>query len=287
LVAVKPPIEFFRELLAMNRDARKRLLASRPAESQKLITAKLAEYEALSPDQRELRLRVTELRYYLLPLMSSPATDRSASLARIPAEVRVLVEERLARWDELPPAERKELLENQAALQHLAEFPQAPALQSQVLTNMPAQIREKLLENLRQWEQLPDQQRQVIARRFESYFGLTPVEKAKTLRTLAESERLQIQKTLQTFDRLDPIRRAQCVRALDKLAEMNASERQQFLKSAAQWQRLSPAERASWRNLVYSLSHQPPLPPGLRFPGPPPPPIPRAPRTAPLMATNQ
>ena len=68
----------------MNAAERKQALTNRSPEGQKLILAKVREYESLPPDERELRLRVTELRWYLLPLMTAPATNRPAQLAMIP-----------------------------------------------------------------------------------------------------------------------------------------------------------------------------------------------------------
>src|SRR5689334_6202198 len=64
LPVLKSPVDFFRELLALERTERTRLLADRTLESRKRILAKVREYELLSADQRELRLRVTELRWY-------------------------------------------------------------------------------------------------------------------------------------------------------------------------------------------------------------------------------
>jgi hypothetical protein len=52
---------------------RREFLANRSPEAQKLILAKVKEYEALRPEERDLRLWVTELRWYLLPLLESSA----------------------------------------------------------------------------------------------------------------------------------------------------------------------------------------------------------------------
>jgi hypothetical protein len=61
----RSPISFFRELLAMNAAERRQALTNRSPEGQKQILADVREYESLPPDERELRLRVTELRWYL------------------------------------------------------------------------------------------------------------------------------------------------------------------------------------------------------------------------------
>src|SRR4051812_38384779 len=65
-VTPRCPVDFFRELLAMNFAERNQALGGRPAESRKQILAKVREYEGMKPNEREQRLRATELRWYLL-----------------------------------------------------------------------------------------------------------------------------------------------------------------------------------------------------------------------------
>ena len=118
----RSPISFFRELLAMNPAERIQALTNRTPELRTQILAKVREYESLKPDERELRLRVTELRWYLRPLMTAPATNRAAQLAMIPEPDRELVEDRLQEWDKLPPDVQKELLGIEPTLRYLAEI---------------------------------------------------------------------------------------------------------------------------------------------------------------------
>src|SRR5690348_3284552 len=80
----KSPVALFRELLAMKPDQRQEAIASRAPGVQKRILEKLNEYELLPNELRELRLRETELRWYLRPLMDEPRTNRAASLAQVP-----------------------------------------------------------------------------------------------------------------------------------------------------------------------------------------------------------
>ena len=72
---VLSPVEFFRQLLAMLPAERNSSLTNRTPEARARILAKVREYQALDPDERELRLRATELRWYLLPLLR---TDRKS-----------------------------------------------------------------------------------------------------------------------------------------------------------------------------------------------------------------
>ena len=80
------------------------------------------------PDERELRLRATELRWYLLPLLQESPSNRDARLAQVPADLRDLVKTRLDEWNILPPPLQQEFLENeQPALFRDWTFARSPA----------------------------------------------------------------------------------------------------------------------------------------------------------------
>jgi hypothetical protein len=267
---VQSPIGFFRDLFAMNPAERIQALTNRTPELRAQILAKVHEYESLKPDERELRLRVTELRWYLWPLMTAPATNRAALLARIPAPDRGLIEDRLQEWDKVPPDEQKALLGMEPTLRYLTEINGLSDLQrTQLVNNIPPVRRKLLEEGIQQWASMPEAQRQKTLYRFKQFLDLTAAEKEKALRTLSESERRQIEKTLQTFGNLRPEQRAQCIRSFAKFASLSLEERQQFLKNAERWKQMSPSERQAWRQLVSRLP--PPLPPHPLPPLPPPP----------------
>lgn len=277
LPKVKSPVDQFRELLAMTPVERKHFLSARTPENQRLILAKIREYESLRPEQRELRLKVTELRWYLLPLMQSAPTNRASQLQAIPEATRSLVETRLKEWDALSPDVRKELLDNEATLRYFTEVESGPGDIS------PAR-REKLQAGIDQWRALPEAQRRKIAIRFNQFFDLTATEKDKALEIVSDAERAQIEKTLRTYGNLPPQQRIQCLRSFEKFASLSVEERQQFLKNAERWKLMTPSERQDWRELVTKLS-QPPLPGST--PMPPLPPVRSRPRASlPLTATN-
>src|SRR5262245_28343087 len=94
----KSPIESFRNLLKMDETARQKLLAEKSPQYRQNLEAKLKEYLVLPPDERELRLKLVELRWYLTPLMRLPPSQRAASLALVPAADRPLIEDRLKQW---------------------------------------------------------------------------------------------------------------------------------------------------------------------------------------------
>lgn len=277
----RSPITFFRELLAMSAAERKQALTNRSAESRALILAKVREYQSLKPDDRELRLQVTELHWYLLPLMRAPATNRVAQLAAIPPRQRSLVEDRVREWDKLSAAMQQELLENQATLHYLAEIEgRTDEQRREVLKNISPARRALLEKGIAQWDAMSADQRGRTLSRFNQFFELTAQEKEKALKTLSGQERRQIEKTLQAFSNLPPERRAACIRSFAKFAGLSVEERHQFLKNAERWKAMSPDERQTWRELVRNLP--PPLPPDL----PPLPPSASPSAKTPAIVTN-
>ena len=56
---MKSPVDSFRTLLVMPAADRKAHLATRTAEVQQKIVDKIREYQALTPEERELRLKIT------------------------------------------------------------------------------------------------------------------------------------------------------------------------------------------------------------------------------------
>jgi len=226
------------------------------------------EYEALDPNERELRLRATELRWYLLPLLHESPTNRAARLAAIPDDLQPLVKNRLRQWDILPPPLQAEFLESDRTLRYFTHVDPAQRL-------LPPLPEDKRVNpgppdrDLARWNILSDEQRQKITAQFNQFFELTPMEKKKTLNTLSDAERQQMEKTLETFGKLPPAQRLKCIRAFTEFAGMSAQEKQDFLKNAQRWSQLPPKERQTWRDLVTHVPEWPPLPPALMPPMPP------------------
>jgi hypothetical protein len=271
------PVVLFRQLLAMRPAEREIFLTNRPPEIRKRILVKVNEYEALDPNTRELRLRATELRWYLMPLLREPPTSRAARLAQVPEDIRELVVDRLNEWTILPPPLQQEFLENERTLRYFTSVD---------VSNNPSENagRGPGKDEPARWNAPSKTRRRQVTAEFNQFFELTPVEKQKVLGTLSDVERQQMEKTLQSFDRLSPQQRDECVRAFAKFAGMNAAERAEFLKNAQRWSQMQPAERQAWRDLVANVPEWPPMPPGFITP-PPPPPLP--PGFHPIMvATN-
>ena len=254
---LQSPVIFFRQLLAMTPLERNHSLSNRPPEVRARILAKIREYQALGPDERELRLRATELRWYLTPLLRLAPTDRADRLALVPEDLRGLVKSRLMQWDILPPPLQKEFLDNDRTLHYFARIEP---------TNSGTE----------------NPQAQKIAEGVDRFFELTPVEKQQTLSTLSEAERRAMAQTLQAFEQLPVQQRLLCVRNYAKFAGMSAAERAEFLKNAEKWSQMSPAERQTWRDLVAHVPIWPPMP-GPPMPGNLMPPLP----SKPAIATNR
>ena len=264
--ATPSPVDTFRKLLTMTPAEQKQYLAARPPELQARILAKVREYESLRPNDRELRLRATELEWYLSPLLTAPAANRSAQLAAVPENLRPLIASRLQEWDALSADAQKELLDNEATLRYFTEIQTNGQNLSPDIS--PAR-REKLEAGITAWRALPDAQRQKMLDRFNEFFDLTPAERAATLGDLSEAERQQMDRTLRRFEKLPPGQREQCIQAFAEFTSMSLADRQQFLKNAERWKVMSPDERQAWRNLVQKLPEIPPLPPGFIPPLPP------------------
>lgn len=258
---IRSPVDTFRQLLAMTPDERDVFLTNRPPEIRGRILAKLSEYEALNPNERALRLRATELRWYLIPLLHESPTNRAAQLARIPDDLREIVEARLEEWTILPPPLREEFLENEHLLSYFAEVNTG----SRAANNSG---REPSQTERAHWNRLPEDERRQVAAGFNQFFDLTAEEKEKTLNTLSETERAQMEKTLRSFENMPPAQRTECVNAFAKFASMAAPEKAEFLKNAERWSAMSPAERQAWRDLVVNVPQWPPLPIGFVVPIP-------------------
>jgi hypothetical protein len=286
-------VELFRELLAMNPGERMQALSNRPPENRKLILAKVREYESLDPNQRELRLQATELRWYLWPLMNSSATNRSEQVAHIPEGMRELVKVRLEAWDNLATGVQRELVTNEATLRFFTELTNSTPQQRTNMLRKLSPARLAMLEaGVQQLQAMPDAQRSKLFERFYVFFDLTPPEKASALGTLSSAEQQQIAKTLKKFDQLTPENRRRCLWAMQRFVSLSLAERQQFLKNAERWKLMTPEQRQNWCQLVGTLSAQPPLPKNANLPPIPPALFPRKPtlKTAqhgPDVATNQ
>ncbi len=270
------PVDFFRQLLVMPTKDRENYLTNKSPEVRAKILDKVNEYLALDPNERELRLSATELRWYLTPLLHTSPTNRAVRLANVPENLRDLVQSRLAQWDALSPEFQKEFLDNERALRYFTRV-DATNSSGNDFHHAPDD------SETARWNGLSGNEREKITNQFNQFFELTPDEKQKTLNTLSDAERAQMEKTLQTFEKLPGPQRMQCVRAFTEFAGMSAKDRAEFLRNAENWSKMSPKDRQAWRDLVAKVPQWPPLP---IIPPIPPHIHPHPPQPQQLVATN-
>jgi len=268
--AAKPGIVYFRELLSAKPEEREKLLADKSPEHRKVLEKGIRDFEALSPDERDTRLRTMELRYHVTLMLRMRATNRMERLKLVPENLRPLVEDRLKYWDRLSPAEQKEALQKESASRILVGVsgsgsrPQGIPMNGQS-SNQVVQIEQQLVR----WQSLPETRREQIQKNFTTLFDLSDEEKARTqlqALPLSPDERRLMEKTLADFKKLPVSARTLCIRNFPKFAELTPQERRQFLYNAQEWQKMTSEDRQSWRMLVSKVPRMPPLPPGLGQP---------------------
>ncbi len=261
------PVDIFRELLAMNPEQRERAIAEKPEPRRSSLRAKLAEYTALSPEERELRLHMTELRWRLTPLMNMNPTNRASLLRGVPVKDRKLIQERLQQWDQLKPQAQKELLDNQATVDYFARLEtSSPDQRAAILQSLPEDRRAQVEADFNRWRSQSPNERDRLYRGLTQFFELTTQERERILAKLPASQRTQAQQTLDAIAKLPDDQRARCLESYRKFTSLSPAEREQFAKNAERWQAMSEASRENWRKLARTLPPLPPLPPGLGVP---------------------
>lgn len=261
----------FRKLLTMSAPEREQILSTRQARQRQILEEKLKEYDLLSVEEKEARLRSLELRLYLRPVMGMEASNRVSYLAAVPERMRQLVKERLQEWDHLSADVQKDVLENERVMTMFVRSGPTLPSKSAELSVLSAPERARVEESIQRWNALPQHRRETVQEHFRRFFDLPKDEKDKAIDSLNAIERLQMKATLQAFDKLPQDQRERCISGFTKFASLSAAERQQFLQDAERWKSLTSQDRKIWRALVSQVSPRPPLPVGL---GPPPMPAP-------------
>lgn len=262
-------IGYFRALLTARPEEREKLLAGRSPEHRQVLESSVRRYEALSPEERETRLRTMELRFHVTSLLRVPPSKRDEQLKLVPENDRPIVEERLRFWDTLSPLEQKEALENERAARILGVAGPGSKTREIPLTGQTSNQVRQIEQHLVRWQSLAEARRQQVEKNFATLFEFSDEEKAlgslKAL-SLSDAERELMQKTIEAFKKLPVAARENCVRNFPKFAELSPAERREFLYNAQQWQKMSAADREAWRKVVSKVPKFPPLPPGVRQP---------------------
>jgi len=266
---IKSPVDQFRQLLALAPAERESHLTNRPSEIRKRILAKLLEYDAMKPDERELLLRNTQLQWYLLTFMQSPVAERPAQLAMVPEADRPAIKKHLEDWDRLSAAEQGEVLKYEKVLETLL----AQGVTNVAVPPPPTSPNPETIKSLNAFLTLPQDRREQMYASFQKFFALSEEEKHATMNALPANDRRQMNVALRSFEQLPKPQRERCIRSFAEFSNLNDAERQEFLKNAGHWRDLSPAARKAWRDLVNTTPPAPPLPMSVVMP----PPIPRMP----------
>jgi len=264
LLPTPSPAEQVRKLLALKPEERAAWLKKRSPIERRLFEERLRELERLSPTEREIRLRLWELRHYLSQLLSLPRALRPQALGRVPAAYREALRDRLAAWDRLPADLRQELLRNRRAAERLLAL---EAAQKEGKTEAAPAEDPALKRALARWRALPpDRQKRILAN-FQKFFDLSPAEREAVVREAQVSQKKRLLELVRVLEKLPQPERARRLAALRRFAAMSPEQQARFLRNAARWAAMTPEQRAAWRRVAAKL---PPLPPGLT----PPPPLP-------------
>lgn len=277
LPTIKSPVDTFRELLALPPDAQRAALASRPEASRQRLQAKLREYKFMDPDERELRLLATELSWHLPPLLALAPSNRMERLADVRADLRALLESRLARWDALPAELRAQVLQNETAMSVLLQMGAASErMREQMAAELAPELRVTIERALARLDAMKAAERAHAFEAFESFFSMTSAEKERNLRVMSDVEKRQMEQTLAAFGQLPAEQRRACIRSFEKFARMSPAERALFYRNAQRWEQMTPKERQEWREVVKNVEILPPVSePKTKLPPLPPDPAPR------------
>lgn len=274
----RTPVDFFRQLLTASPAAREPMLASRPATERALLLAKVREYEALTPAERELRLNATQMRWHLKNLLPADARQRAAYLAALPPAERAVLEPRLKNLEQLPPRLQSEARSSQTVIHYYSRPVTPPVPPGLVpIAHQPAATPAPVPAPAPSTSRNP---RQTTVEQFRRFFELNDRDRARALERLPEAERQSLEQLMQELDHLPGPLRTLCMDALQKFATLSPREQAEFLRSASRWQALTPGERETWRDFVTELPPlppgfgEPPLPPGFE-PASAPPPLPK------------
>jgi Protein of unknown function (DUF3106) len=248
---IQPRIEMFRKLLAMTSAGQQAWLSNRPAEVRAPLEAKIQEYLAMKPDEREAILRATELHEYLEIFLKEPPVLRAAQLPQVPQPYRQIVSDRLRMFDILPPDLQRDVLAGKSTADYFLNPSPVPPIMGRA---RPAVSAPPLPPA--PWDylgQMSAEQKQAMYTSFQNFFDLNEEDRRKILAILPPDQRAQVAQALRDLENLPPDQRKQGLQSLSRLASMTEPQRQAFFTNAMVWQQLPATERQTWRKMVVHL----------------------------------
>lgn len=260
------PMDDFRRLLSLSPEDRAKDLADKPDHFRDMLLSKLKEYDAMPEEQRELRLRSTELRFDMMYLLRASTEKRQEKLTAMPEDRRKLLEERLKQWDNLSPELQQEVQEHQSTLHYVIRVEAAPAAAKEdVFKDLPPEVRDRVKKRVDEFNSQPKEKVMAMVDTFHKLFELSDKEQQSILEKLSNDERARLEKKIAEFEKLPPSERKKCMDSARNFNKLSPEEQTRFLSTAQRWEKMSEDERNTWRNLVKQM---PPLPPGLTPPLP-------------------
>ena len=266
LAAAEPPlppspIAEFRTWLKSSPQERQVALATRSPGSRARIEQKIAEYMALPPVERELKLSATEFQWYLKPLLKMSGSTRDGAVVKVPPLWQPMIMKRLADWDKMPANLKKAALDHELVVEYLS----TPAhKQEAILRSLTPEERSGLMQRLGGWQILPAAARTGLNERLREFFELEPQKQHQALNNFSDTERKSIEQTLQSFRGLTRAQQELCINSFAqftaKFAAMDRTNQIAFLKNVDRWQEMSQLERDTWRKVVAIVPPMPPLP---------------------------
>lgn len=258
----------FRALLALSPEQRAQKLSAEPEERRRVLEKALREYDALPPEERELRLRALDLRLQISFLIRLPPSNRADRLKLLPEADRPVVEAKVKRWSQFPPTAQKELVENERVLRLWIGHGTFGHVTNVNLSGPSAAQFGQINKDLERWQQLSPSRQREIQRRYHEVFDVAarglPV--PPPVLPPGTNEQQQVREALAKMSGLSAQQREACISGFEKLAELSPEERARFLKNAERWQAMPPEDRAVWRRVAVPPPPLPKLPASHRLP---------------------
>ena len=111
-VAPESPFFFFRQLLKMDPQEAEEAIQKRPEKFQEIIRKKVEEYKQMPHQQREWKLQVLDLRWYLFCGLDLSEDKLDKYVESVPEDYREIIQARLKRWFSIPAEQRASILKN-------------------------------------------------------------------------------------------------------------------------------------------------------------------------------
>jgi predicted Fe-S protein YdhL (DUF1289 family) len=145
------------------------------------------------------------------------------------------------------------VLTNEIAIRHIASLPDFRF--DRALPPFPPDA--KVAKELAHWNTRSEAERAEILRLFESFVE----EFSPHKRGIILAERPAVEKRVAPIMSLPKEQRDRYIAGLKRFNALTPAERQVFLNNAAQWEKMTPAQRDTWRVLAKKLTPASPPPP--------------------------